>query len=278
MVGGEEGDMHDRAIDPGMNLRSVIDSLGDGVLVLESSGDILFANRAAELMLARPSSELIGEPLEIPIPSGDQTGRVEMRVVMTEWDGEPASLILFRDTTGRRRTEQEVAYRATHDPLTHLPNRYLFDDRLRQVLARAERVPGAVGIFYCDVDHLKTINDRYGHRIGDAVIVEAARRIASVVRPSDTAAHLSGDEFVILCERFDVSQTQSLTNRLAAAFQDPMHIDGLVLRVSLSVGSALSRDPRVDPASLLEEADQAMYEAKSRHHQAQRESPLLRDR
>ena len=236
--------MRDQAMDPGTNLRSVIDSLVDGVIVLESSGDILFANRAAELMLARPSSELIGEPLEIPTPFGDQTRRMEMRVVMTEWDGESASLILFRDVTGRRRTEQEVAYRATHDPLTRLPNRYLFDDRLRQVLARAERVPEAVGIFYCDVDHLKTINDRYGHRIGDAVIVEAGQRIASVIRPSDTAAHLSGDEFVILCERVDASQAQSLSNRLAAAFQGPMHIHGLELRVSLSVGFALSRDPR----------------------------------
>jgi diguanylate cyclase (GGDEF)-like protein len=277
-VGGEVGDVRDRSIDPGANLRSVMDSLGDGVLVLGSSGDVVFANRVAESMLARPSSELIGEPLEIPISSGDQAGHVEMRVVITAWDGEPASLIHLHDATRRRRSEQELAYRATHDPLTRLPNRYLFDDRLRQVLARAERVPGAVCIFYCDLDHLKTINDRYGHRIGDAAIVETARRLARVIRPSDTAAHLSGDEFVILCEGVDVSQARSLVNRLALAFQDPMHIDGLDLRVSLSVGFALSRDPRIDPASFLDEADQAMYEAKSRHRQAQHgELPVFRD-
>lgn len=264
-IARNEDEHGDQRIDLSLNLHSLVDSLSDGVLVLGGSGDIVFANRRAEWMLDRPTSELIGEPFEIPISSNDRTGYAELRVAVTEWGGHPASLIVLRDSTRRRQTERDLAYRSTHDPLTGLPNRYLFEDRLRQVLTRAERNPGAVGLFYCDLDHLKGINDQYGHRIGDLALIETGRRLLSVIRPSDTAAHLSGDEFVILCENVDASQAQSLADRLALVFKSPVRINDLELPISLSVGFALSVDPRVDPVSLLEEADRAMYEAKKRN-------------
>ena len=107
----------------------------------------------------------------------------DMRVLSTDWDDEPAVLALMRDITERSMADAEMAYRATHDPVTGLPNRYLLDDRLKQALARDRREPKTLGVLFCDVDGLKGINDRLGHAVGDQVLMETARRIEAVIRP-----------------------------------------------------------------------------------------------
>ena len=89
----------------------------------------------------------------------------------------------MRDVTERSMADAEMAYRATHDPVTGLPNRYLFDDRLKQALARDRREPETLAVLFCDVDGLKGINDRLGHAVGDQVLMETARRIEAVIRP-----------------------------------------------------------------------------------------------
>ena len=117
---------------------------------------------------------------------------------------------------------------------------------------------------FCDVDGLKGINDRLGHAVGDQVLMETARRIEGVIRPADTAAHLGGDEFVVLCESIDEEGATAVANRVEAAFAVPMNVDGVELSVGVSVGLALTSDPDVIPADLLAEADHAMYRAKQR--------------
>jgi diguanylate cyclase (GGDEF)-like protein len=191
--------------------------------------------------------------------------RAELRIVATDWEGQPAVLALLRDVTERLLADAEMAYRATHDPVTGLPNRYLFDDRLRQALARDRREPKTtLAILFCDIDGLKSINDQYGHAVGDEVLVEAAKRIAGVVRPSDTASHLGGDEFVLLCEDVDDAGAAAVADRVSAAFDAPMHVDGAELTVGISVGVAVTTDPDATPADLVAEADHAMYRSKQR--------------
>jgi diguanylate cyclase (GGDEF)-like protein len=163
--------------------------------------------------------------------------------------------------------DAEMAYRATHDPVTGLPNRYLFDDRLKQALARDRREPRTLAVLFCDVDGLKGINDRLGHAMGDQVLVETARRIQAVIRPADTAAHLGGDEFVVLCEGVDDEIATAVADRVARAFDSPMSIEGVDMSVGVSVGLAMTSDPDALPADLVAEADHAMYRAKrARRH------------
>ena len=105
-----------------------------------------------------------------------------------------------RDVTERRRFEAALAHQATHDALTDLPNRSLLLDHLGLALARATRDRHLVALLFIDLDRFKTINDRFGHDIGDELLVAVAGRISEVLRPADTVARLGGDEFVILCE------------------------------------------------------------------------------
>jgi len=242
----------------------VLDAIADGILVLGTSGTVLFANQAALSMLDRRDTHLPGGLMEITVISDSTPGVAEVRVGTVSWNGIPAFLVQLHDLAPRREADKELAYRATHHPLTGLPNRYLLDDRLHQVLARRHRAAGAVAVFYCDLNGLKEINDRYGHAVGDDVLIATSRRLQKVIRPSDTVAHVSGDEFVIVCENLDEREASSLAVRLVAAFEEPVLVDDLILPTSISVGYAIADDPSVDAAILLDRADRAMYEHKRR--------------
>jgi diguanylate cyclase (GGDEF)-like protein len=252
------------------HFRGVVEGSTDGVVVVNRDGVVVFANGAAATMLGEAPSQLVGRVASFSVVS--TTSRrpehdaflADLRVVSSDWEGDPAVLVLLRDVTERSLADAQMAYRATHDPVTSLPNRYLFDDRLRQALARDRRQPTTLAILFCDVDGLKAINDRLGHAVGDQVLVETAKRIEAVVRPSDTAAHLGGDEFVVLCEGIDDDAAVAVATRVAAAFDTPMIVDGIDLDVGVSVGLAVTNDPDALPADLLAEADHAMYRAKQR--------------
>lgn len=248
------------------NLYSIMESITDGVIVFDADGEVAYANRAADSMLAPETSIAVGRPADVSILSGDAgAGVAEMKVLATTWEMEPASLVLLHDVTARRVSENEVAYRATHDPLTGLPNRWLLSDRLDQALARMEREHLATAILYCDLDRLKSVNDHFGHVVGDAVLVETAKRLKHVTRHFDTVARMSGDEFVIVCESVDEPQANSLVERIMSSFREPLMIDDQALEVGISVGFVLATDPEVDALTLLSRADQAMFESKRRN-------------
>jgi diguanylate cyclase (GGDEF)-like protein len=266
----EVRELRDRLTNVEGHFRGVVDNSTDGVVVVNRDGIVVFANSAAAVMLGTTRSALMGKAASFPVAS--TTSRrpdhdvflADMRLLSTDWDDEPAVLALMRDITERSIADAEMAYRATHDPVTGLPNRYLLDDRLKQALARDRREPKSLGVLFCDVDGLKGINDRLGHAVGDQVLVETARRIEAVIRPADTAAHLGGDEFVVLCESIDEDAAFAVVSRVETAFDDPMHVDGVELSVGVSVGLAMTSDPEVIPADLLAEADHAMYRVKQR--------------
>ena len=266
----EVRDLRDRLTNVEGHFRGAVDNSTDGVIVVNRDGIVVFANAAAATMLGTTRSQLVGKAASFPVVSttsrrpDHEVFLADMRMLSTDWDDEPAVLALLRDVTERSMADAEMAHRATHDPVTGLPNRYLLDDRLRQALARDRREPKILGVLFCDVDGLKGINDRLGHAVGDQVLVETARRIEGVIRPADTAAHLGGDEFVVLCESIDDEGATAVVSRVETAFETPMSVDGIELSVGVSVGLAVTSDPDVIPADLLAEADHAMYRTKQR--------------
>jgi diguanylate cyclase (GGDEF)-like protein len=266
----EVADLRARLAAVESHFRGVVDTSTDGVVVINREGLVVYANSAATSMLGDGRSPLVGTLASFPVVStatrrsDHESFLAELRVVSTEWEGQPAVLGMLRDMTERSLADAEMAFRATHDPVTGLPNRYLLDDRLRQALARDRREPRSLAVLFCDIDGLKGINDLHGHAVGDQVLVEAARRIESVIRPSDTAAHLGGDEFVLLCEGIDDEAAAAVASRVSAAFDSPMAFDGVEVSVGMSVGIAVTTDPDVVPSDLVAEADHAMYRAKVR--------------
>ncbi len=173
--------------------------------------------------------------------------------------------VLGRDVTHERAALDELAYKATHDHLTGLPNRSLLLDRIELALARSERDRTPVAVLFVDLDRFKRVNDTYGHDAGDALLSKISERMSSVLRPSDTVARMGGDEFVVLCEDIDgENDALTIAGRVRGAIEDePITINGVKMQVTASVGIAMSNGGSTrDPDTLLKRADAAMYRAK----------------
>lgn len=157
---------------------------------------------------------------------------------------------------------EEITHRAMHDPLTGLPNRTLFRDRLSSALLQIRRTAGRVGVLFVDLDGFKPINDSYGHAVGDAVIAAAATRLRAVLRPGDTVARLGGDEFaIVLPDAAEVEDCRAVASRILTSLKEPMEIEGYSFSVTASIGAVVgSADATYD--GLVKKADEAMYEAK----------------
>jgi diguanylate cyclase (GGDEF)-like protein/PAS domain S-box-containing protein len=162
-----------------------------------------------------------------------------------------------------RELTERLSHQAQHDALTGLPNRLLFQDRLGQALAMAERHRHQVAVLYMDLDRFKFINDTLGHSSGDALLALAARRLDACIRKSDTLARLGGDEFtVVLTELNDSRDAMRVAGKLIEAMREPFNIDGRELYVSVSMGISLYPEDGTDCESLMVNADVAMYRAK----------------
>lgn len=159
--------------------------------------------------------------------------------------------------------EQHIVQRAMHDPLTGLPSRGLIHDRLVHALARAERDSTTTATLFVDVDAFKTINDMYGHLAGDTVLVAVSQRMASALRPSDTAGRYGGDEFVIVCEDAGgLAAARTIGRRVTQSVARPIAVaPDTALQPSLSVGVALAQ-PGDSPEDVIDRADRDMYAAK----------------
>jgi diguanylate cyclase (GGDEF)-like protein len=152
---------------------------------------------------------------------------------------------------------------ATHDTLTGLPNRALFNESLGHAIAQAERHQRGIAIFFLDMDRFKNINDTLGHGVGDRVLQEIARRLTGAVRASDLMARLGGDEFVLLVEDYgDTSDLADIASKVIASFDGTMMVDGQELALSASVGICTYPEDGKDGQTLLSNADIAMYRAK----------------
>ncbi len=184
--------------------------------------------------------------------------------VIRQADGEISHFVaVLSDITKRKEMEEQLRRQANYDPLTHLPNRILFHDRLRGALARAHRQGKEMALLYVDLDGFKQINDQFGHGVGDQVLIEAANRLRETVREDDTAARLGGDEFAVILNELDkMDYPHSVARRITEQLAMTVNMENGGLAISASVGLALYPRDAGDEEALLQKADQAMYKAK----------------
>ena len=170
-----------------------------------------------------------------------------------------------RDVSERKAFEEQLAHQAFHDPVTHLANRALFNERVRHAVARSLRDGVGMAVLFVDLDDFKTVNDSLGHAAGDRVLLEVAQRISTSVRAADTAARFGGDEFAILLEDLsDMSTAVETAERILDALSRPLQLadNNLVIRASLGISIAEPGNP-TDADELIRNADAAMYIAKA---------------
>jgi diguanylate cyclase (GGDEF)-like protein len=266
------------------------DSVKDALLCLDPGGIILRINRAAALwfriapdaavglagralVLGEGSPAAYWPEVELLDATHVQTwtgslprrdGKFEFQALPVLHEGAVDRLIIaIRDITAQAQKEEDIRKRAFFDALTGLPNRALLMDRLQQALAAATRSGAGVGVLFLDLDHFKAVNDTLGHDAGDALLVEAAGRLSSLVRRNDTIARLGGDEFVIVISELAApGQPALVAAKVIEAFQRPFPLQDRPVQVGTSIGIAVFPGDGSDGATLLKHADTAMYQAK----------------
>lgn len=173
-------------------------------------------------------------------------------------------VFVHRDISQRKAAEQHLAYQALHDPLTDLANRALFMERLERVMARAKRQGDKFAVLFLDLDSFKTINDTYGHHVGDQLLIAIARRLETCLRPVDTAARIGGDEFVILLEDITcVSDATLVADRIVESLRTSFVLGQLSLKCSASIGLAMHSQEMDSVSQVMRCADEALYRAKA---------------
>ena len=179
-------------------------------------------------------------------------------------DGSVSNYVsILTDITAIKKSQETLDFLAYHDPLTKLPNRLHFKERLSHALKLAKRDKSQLAVIFLDLDRFKTVNDSLGHHIGDKLLVETAKRLSSQLRASDTIARLGGDEFIILLEEVNDPQSVAVLCRgLIAAFQNHFSIDQHILNITPSIGISLFPDDGHDVDTLIKNADSAMYRSK----------------
>ncbi|MGZ5052226.1 MAG: EAL domain-containing protein [Methylobacter sp.] len=173
-------------------------------------------------------------------------------------------IAIFGDVTEKKRAEEKIYYQANYDPLTNLPNRQLFQDRLHLALASAKRNKSQLALLFIDLDRFKEVNDSAGHEAGDRLLMQVAKRLSGCVRESDTVARLGGDEFTVilnsLSNNFDI---ENIAKNMLDLLEQPFSLAaGVDAAISASIGIAMYPTDGEDDASLIRYADAAMYRVK----------------
>lgn len=278
------------------DFRAIVTEAPDAIVTMTVDGRISTFNRAAERMFGYSQHEITGQSFTNLLP---ERARERLRLAFNhflEYEGSQDSgqswitgglrqdgsefpvevsiagghhgsrhliTAVVRDATTRMHHEEQLTHRAFHDSLTGLPNRSLFMDRLEHALERVARIGNEVAVIFVDLNKLKMVNDSYGHQAGDALLVEVGRRIASCLRPGDTVARISGDEFTILLEDVHgVQEAARTAERIIELLAMPVEYGSSTITPSASIGIALSGRAGVTPAEMLRRADTAMYGAK----------------
>lgn len=170
---------------------------------------------------------------------------------------------IARDISDRMEAEQTIWQHANFDPLTNLPNHRLLADRASQVLHECTRRQERAALVYLNLDHLKEINDEFGHAVGDALLVEVAKRISTSIRMQDTAARISGDDFVVLINGFtDITTIDNVVERIQRVLDEPVRVADRDMTVTFSAGVSLYPDDALVWGDLMNHADSALYAAK----------------
>ena len=280
-------------------MRLTLQSIGDAVICTDAEGRVTYLNPVAQRMTGWQAFDAAGRDVDevapLYLPNGAQALHSPLRqaleqqqpcgptrgVVLRRKDGqrfeveESASPIIDRhrhvtgavmvlhDVTETMAMAERMAHLAQYDALTDLPNRVLLQDRARHALAQARREGKGLAVMYIDLDGFKHINDTQGHDVGDQLLVQFARRLATAVRESDTVCRQGGDEFVVLLPGLaDDEQARVVAHKVLAVCREPFVLQGQVLRVGLSAGMALFPQHGSSYVELARNADAAMYAAK----------------
>jgi diguanylate cyclase (GGDEF)-like protein/PAS domain S-box-containing protein len=279
--------------------RRVFTAAPFGIALLDDELHITDANEALSTMLGLDAAGLIGRSFGELTPSEDARrfealgpkllagdighftiekrlvtahGRivwVELHASLLDGEPRPQIVVMVGDVTARKQLEAELTHRATHDPLTGLPNRTQLEDRLRHTQARSRRNDEYFAVLFIDLDGFKAVNDQLGHRHGDHTLVEIGRRVAGALRPADMVGRVGGDEFVAVCEDLGhelptaAATAETIAGRILEGLQSPVELGGATASISASIGVLVSRDHHAPPEALTAAADTAMYAAKA---------------
>ncbi|KQY11943.1 diguanylate cyclase [Massilia sp. Root133] len=275
---------------------TVLEHIADGVMVIDLHGKIVATNPAFTQITGYTESEAVGTHSSLTrLASHDagfsetlwadlaETGfwRGELRnrrkngETYLEWltvsavrddaDAVTHYVCVFSDITKVKESQDKLDHLAHHDPLTGLPNRLLFHDRLQHAMVRAARNNRELAVMFIDLDRFKTVNDTLGHHIGDELLKQVAGQLAECLRDGDTLARLGGDEFIVLLEDVDGARGARLVaEKLMQLFERPVLVSDYELFVTGSVGISLFPQDAADMNMLIRNADVAMYHAKAR--------------
>jgi diguanylate cyclase (GGDEF)-like protein/PAS domain S-box-containing protein len=271
-----------------------LDAIEEAVLRTDINGDVTYLNRMAEKLTGWSRAEALGRPIKdmlritdavsistigearTAMPTANCTTSflvrrdglelgIENRVTpIHDQDGVlTGSVVAFHDVSAARAKSLEMAHSAQHDPLTGLPNRVLFNDRLTQAISLAMRQDRQLAVMFVDLDQFKKINDSLGHGAGDKLLQSVAERLVNSVRRTDTVSRQGGDEFVILLSQVEREEDAGVSARkILRELAAPHTIDDKNLDISVSIGVSTYPSDGPDAENLMNRADTAMYEAK----------------
>lgn len=273
-------------------MRTILESITDGFYGLDEQWCFTYANPQAELLLQRKAEDMYDHGIWELFPETAGTTLcdkyhevmatgvtrhfeyfyppVQRWLDISVYFAEGGLSVFFRDVSERKRQEQqlkkmvgELAHNVSHDLLTGLPNRHIFEDRLRQCRELCLRYDRQMAVLFVDLDDFKPINDSLGHEVGDLVLQQVARRLEEAIRPGDTVARVGGDEFIVLLP--DLAQEDDVlmvADRIMEHIARPFDIEGVRLQMTASIGITVADGSMEDPIQLIRQADLAMYEAK----------------
>ncbi|HQS67966.1 MAG TPA: sensor domain-containing diguanylate cyclase [Sulfuricurvum sp.] len=269
--------------------QTLFQSSPSALIELDENCNIVGWNTNAQNTFGWSESEVIGQPiLELIVPLKDREhvrtallkalkkGKSDSKnfnitkkkkEIFCEWHNSridyehPGILCTARDITELTSHVSTLTHQACHDPLTGVTNRAVMDDRLHHAIDRAQRADSKIVLYFIDLNDFKIINDRYGHEVGDKVLITVAAALRSCLRNSDTISRFGGDEFIIIVEDIEGEEhIESVLNAIEFAIAEPIELeDGTSLTAKASIGMAIYPDDATDADSLIKAADVAMY-------------------
>lgn len=273
----------------------ILDSIQNGIIITDEHSRTIYTNPAFTRITGYSAAEMLGKNPGI-LHSGKHKNAFYTKMwksILTKgfWEGEiwnrrksgqvfPEFLTIskvtllnsehvfyfaiFSDLTFLKKDIEKKLHLAYYDPLTHLPNRTLYLDRLHHVTRHKKTPAKKVAILFMDLDKFKNVNDQYGHCMGDKLLRIVGKRLSSLMRPGDTIARMGGDEFTAIIEYKDKEAVNALATRISEAINQPFVIDDHVFNISISIGISYYPEDAITSDKLLKMADKNMYGAKSR--------------
>lgn len=280
-----------------LRTRTIIESSHDAFISMDAQGIILDWNQQAETIFGWTRQEALEESLanlimperfrqahtegmkrfittgtrqvldkRIELTGLHKNGKefpIELTIRALSSGGSYEFCAFLRDITERKLAEERLLYLAHNDQLTGVPNRGLFNDRIVEAMRRSKRAQSLMGLMYLDIDYFKSVNDIYGHKVGDALLIEFSRRLCITVRATDTVARLGGDEFIIILEALqDRLDAEKIAEKIVANIRKDIHIEDIRLNVTTSIGLTFYCGENIEADQLVHNADDALYRAK----------------